>query len=236
MIEFYRSHLYLFSQGFSLVVYLAGIASLYKYRKSIIIASFLALPHAFYSLMLVPVYWHPNRIMLLGIGIEDFIFTFFTGGLIWFGVLLFLKKKLIIHYYPKQIVFRYFICIIFGISSIFILYFIGINDMLNPFITMILIITIILIYKKAYFLIFLFESLASVLVYTLGLKIALTVWPDLMQSWSWKNLWGISLFGIPVEELAWAFLYGGSWSLTIAFILGIKFNKERNLFKKQRYA
>jgi hypothetical protein len=226
MVDFYRSHLYLFSQGFSLTVYLAAIACLYTYRKSIIIASILALPHAFYSLLLVPVYWNPNRIMFLGIGVEDFLFSFFAGGLIWFGVLLFLRKKMVIHYNPKQIFIRYFICISFGISSIFILYFIGINDMLNPFITMILIIVIILIYKKVYFPIFLFESLASVLVYTLGLKIALTVWPDLMQSWTWKNLWGISLFGIPVEELAWAFLYGGSWSLSVAFLLNVDIKKK----------
>jgi hypothetical protein len=47
-----------------------------------------------------------------------------------------------------------------------------------------------------------------------------------MQPLSWKNLWGKSLFGIPAEEIAWAFLYGGSWSLAVAFILGIEIREK----------
>lgn len=222
MKEFLDSHLYLMSQVIIVALYLFGLLILYEYRKSIFIASILAAPQAFYAFLLVPIYWNPPRIMIFGVGIEDFIFSFLAGGLVWMGVLLFFKNKLIFQYRIKTIILRFLMVFCLSILVISILYLVGFKDMLNPFITMIIACVVILIYSFSYWKIFLFESIASLLVYGVGLKTVFFIWPDLITLWTRENLWGLSIAGIPLEELVWAFLYGGSWCLTIAFILNVK--------------
>jgi hypothetical protein len=45
-----------------------------------------------------------------------------------------------------------------------------------------------------------------------------TALPVLQLHWNPHNLWGPRLFGVPVEEVAWALAYGAVWPLFMAYV------------------
>jgi hypothetical protein len=44
------------------------------------------------------------------------------------------------------------------------------------------------------------------------------VLPGLQLHWTRENLWGPRVFGVPLEEVAWAFAYGAVWPLFMAYV------------------
>lgn len=62
----------------------------------------------------------------------------------------------------------------------------------------------------------------------MGFLIILSIWPNLLSLWNLEKFSGIVILQIPIEELIWALLYGGTWSLTIAFLVDARFTKNAN--------
>lgn len=216
---------YLYSLSLLIFVFIAGLLVLARHYKPIFVSSLLALPQSLLSPLVVPEYWNPEMHLLSGIvGVEDLAFSFFTGGLVWMGVLAFHFR--IDHSYrftPGSIVRRLVFCNIFGVSAITLLYLLGLRGLSNPMVVMIVWIVLILLTNKHYFPLAVAGSLAFLVTYTLLFKATILFWPEFIFFWNFKALSGICPLGIPLEELVWAFLYGGAWSLGIAYILG--FNK-----------
>lgn len=224
MSGFNANNLYLFSLIVPLFLYLTGLFVLYKHRKVILISSLLSLPQAFLGLLLVPVYWDPPKIALLGVGLEDFVFSFFAGGAVWMGIFVYLPKRINFRFSTPVILKRFLFCTIAGVFILFSLYHFDIKDIKNPYITMILISLLILAFRFTYLLIGVVGALSFTISYVLGLTIGFWIWPELISFWTLKNLSGLLFLQIPVEELIWAFLYGLSWSLGISYIFDIQIN------------
>lgn len=208
-----------------LTLYIVGIVVHFKHRKSILFASILAMPQSLYGLLVVPVYWQPERILIFGIGLEDALFSFLTGGLAWIVVLTFLKDPVLPDFIWQKLIFRFFLCILFGFIVAPVLYHCGIRDMVNPFITMIIWTLVIVAFDRKYLKLTAIGAFSFLLVYGIGFKFQILFWPSYFSFWNWENMWGLKFMEIPLEELVWAFLYGGSWSLTVAFILNIGWKK-----------
>lgn len=52
------------------------------------------------------------------------------------------------------------------------------------------------------------------------------MFPEFPGQWSLEELYGIKLFGIPVEELMWAFATGAVWPLIVAWSLNVQLDKK----------
>lgn len=230
MNEFLSSHLYLFSQIISLSLYSAGLAVLFSYRKSILIASIITAPQAFYALFLVPEYWNPPRIMILGVGLEDFLFSFISGGLIWMAVILVMKRNMKFQTTFLPLLRRFFYCLLFGLFFFVILFLAGVKGIWNPFVTMLAWSIFILLYRPGYLRIFLTVSVLSLLIYGVLLKLVFLLWPAVPTMWVSENLSGWFLMEIPVEELIFAFLYGGAYSMALAFFFNLQVPSKKNGF------
>jgi hypothetical protein len=59
-------------------------------------------------------------------------------------------------------------------------------------------------------------------MYTIIFFITITLWPEFIGQWNTENLWGISVIGIPLEEIVWAAAYGGVWPTMMAYVFDIK--------------
>lgn len=191
----------------------------------------MASPQGFLALILSPVYWNPKRIMFLGIGVEDILFCFVVGGLVWMAISTVFQDKIVYDNDVKRILLRYLICSLTGILITLILYYSGFKSMVNPFITMTIWISVLIVIKKKYLIICLTGSFVFLLIYTITFIIVSKIWPDLLLFWSNENLSGHTLMNIPIEELIWAFLYGGSWSAAMAFILRVNFKSTLSSIK-----
>jgi hypothetical protein len=222
MAKFIESHLYLTSQIVIFSFYCIGFIVFFRSKKQILISSLFALPQAYFSLALIPIYWNPDLTPFLGIGLEDFTFCFLSGGLVWVSVLVFYNDRMIYALNTKKIQVRCFICIVFGVASFLFLYFLNIRTMVNPFIIMVLWSILVLVFNPGFWKIAFVGSFTFSVIYTLGMKIGFIIWPQLISFWTLKNLSGILFLQIPVEELVWAFLYGCSWSLAMAYILDVQ--------------
>lgn len=215
---------YLYSLSIWAILFTGGILLYSRHFISILFSGFLALPQSLLSYLLVPVYWNPDMYLLFEfVGAEDLIFSFLTGGVVWISVLAcFFHKTPSIEISPKSIFLRFLACAAFGVAGTTFLFFVGLKSMLNPIIIMVLWIFVVLLFKKNYFRLAVAGSLSFLVLYGLGFKLSILLWPEFISFWNMETLSGIFMAGIPLEELIWAFLYGGSWSLGVAFILRVK--------------
>lgn len=214
--------MYLIFNLILLLFYCIGLIALIKNKKQIFFSSLFALPQAFYGLILVPVYWNPKTTSFLGIGLEDFIFSFLTGGLVWLSVLFLYKNMIYSSFKWNKIILKFTFCVLFGFIGLSILYFLKIRDIVNPFLVMILWSALILILHFEFRKIALSGAFSFLLIYILCLKTILIIRPEFISFWTLNNLSNVMIFKMPVEELIWAFLYGLSWSLGVAYILDVQ--------------
>jgi hypothetical protein len=63
----------------------------------------------------------------------------------------------------------------------------------------------------------LFGSISFALLYIVVLEAAYTLWPHFLAQWTADRLWGLSVLGMPAEEVVWAFSFGGVWPLLMAY-------------------
>ena len=221
MTIFLNSHLYLFSLVIWTVIYLSGLIILRKHARIILLSSILALPQAFLGKIVVPDYWHPESIPFLGVGLEDFIFSFFSGGIVWMGVLILSPGARDSRIQPSLFLQRVSFCLIFGVIVVSVLYLTGVRGIMNPFLTMVLWFILIFLYRSVYWEIAVVGALFMLVLHPLALKIGFLVFPDLLQMWSRNNFTHFSVLKVPLGELIWAFMYGGAWSASVAFFLDL---------------
>lgn len=202
--------------------YLIGFIGFYNEKKTILISSLAALPQALYALDIVPKAWMPDRVFNIKIGIEDFIFCFLVGGLVWMSILWFIRKNLSNNINLLSLIKRLLICYLFGINAFLILFYFGIDGYLNPFIVMILWSIYLINLTKHYWKIALLSMFIFILIWFLIMSLIIYIWPDIPALWSWDQLMGISFLRYPIEEFIWALLYGASWSITIAYVLDVQ--------------
>ena len=142
------SHPYLFSQALGVILLLV-LVIFKKQTTTILLSGLMAIPQAFYRLILVPEYWNPESIFVSKSGIEDFTFCFFAGAGPWIGILLYYNKKISVDRSILPVIKRYLFITITGVIIIAILYLFKVRGILNPFVTMIIGLLIVLIYGSS---------------------------------------------------------------------------------------
>lgn len=210
----YSGNLLILSLPFFLFLFAAK-----KQRPLILISGFLALPQALYSLILVPEYWNPKRIYGTAIGLEDFLFSFFAGGLAWFFAAGLSRINVGVHFSPSGILHRFIMTVFFAALVGIPLSFTGLQKMEVIFLVMILWAIFLQLYIKRHMLFLASGSFFFTLCYVICFRSTLLLWPDYISFWTSANLWGLTFLKIPLEEIIWAGLFSAAWPMTVVFIL-----------------
>lgn len=189
-----------------------------RLRNSIVLSAFLSAPASFASLVFVPEYWHPNRIINFIIGPEDLIFSFSTGGIVWLMAIWLIRHKIVIKFDKNNIVRRYAILIVVG-CIINLLLMMGMDIMYSTVIT-ILIIGLWIIFRRSHY----WEICISGLIgftafYFFFIKLSFQFFPNFIDQWNFENFYGLFIWGIPFEEIIWCMAYGCVWPLIIGYVL-----------------
>jgi len=214
-------HYYLYFLSIWVILFASGSLLHARHFKSILLSGLLALPQSLFSPLVVPIYWEPEFHLLFGlVGVEDILFSFLTGAVVWTCVLVFFRhRKPELAFSPRKVVLYFLACTAFGAVSATLLFLIGVRNINNPFLIMTLWILIVLLLRPGYLKLAAGAACSFLLLYALAFKLSIVLWPEFISYWNLSNLSGICLEGIPLEELEWAFLYGASWSLGVAFIM-----------------
>lgn len=195
-------------------------------RKEMAIASFLLLSLVFFEPFFVPDYWLPDTILNPKLSIEDFIISFSVSGIsaVVYEIVLgkhvkhfklkhTLKKKIfdnlllfggllttLVLFFLFKLTFIY-ASLIGSITSVIILYLIR-QDLL----------------QKIFF-----SSILFGLLYLIIFSIFSSfLFPDFINMWNIRNLSGVLLFGVPLEEILWGFSVGALAGPLYEYVLSFK--------------
>ncbi|MEN9604382.1 MAG: hypothetical protein RJB39_67 [Candidatus Parcubacteria bacterium] len=153
-------------------------------------------------------YWHPQLFNGWIIGIEDFLFGFFIGGI----AAVIYEELFSRHLYNirktklSPIVFMWMILALCAGNIFFTL---GLNSIYVSMVTFMLFALIIIIYRKDLLMDSLMSGILMGICFFSCYLIFLTLFPQAIDAW-WKlkNISGIFVWKIPIEELLWAFGMG----------------------------
>ncbi|MCP4900306.1 MAG: hypothetical protein GY906_25335 [bacterium] len=196
-------------------------------RQAMLVASLYSTPYAVASLMFVPEYWTPVRLGNLAIGVEDLVFSFANGGVVWWMASRSSEHQIHVEFKLRQSLWRYWKCSNIGIFVAGTLWVLGVRVMPAFWLSMALLFGFFLLKHPWYWRL----SIAGALGFT-GIYAALTsavfhLNPGFALQWTAENLSGHALWDIPIEEFAWAFGYGAVFPMLVAYTLQAKLRKSQ---------
>lgn len=154
-------------------------------------------------------YWKPELLFGNSIGVEDFLFGFFIGGIacVLYKEIFhkfFLKRKdkhNWLWFVPASVVIS--IVILGGLITL------GVNSIYASIFLFGIISLFIIFYRTDLTAEALGGGVSMLILIILFYSLFIQIFPDVFNRW-WmlKNLTGVFIFDIPVEELWWAFAFG----------------------------
>ena len=173
-------------------------------------------------------YWKPQLFNGWAIGIEDFLFGFFIGGIasVIYEVLFRKHFRTIKKRRPKSFVTLLVFALFVFVTSI--LFISGLNSIYSTSIAMILIGVLVSVLRKDLFIDSVMSGLLMGLTLFILYFIFLNLYPEAISRW-WliHNISGLFVWKVPVEELLWAFGLGVMVGPLYEFFAG-------NVIKKSR--
>ena len=209
------------------VAWLACLLIGRKYRRPIIWGTVVTAPLALTSLLFVPQYWTPPSLFDLDarfrIGIEDFLWAGAVGGIASVVGEIVLKERLAArrnqprkkHYAPFIVMLAVFVVLwrwhpdknIYNTAIAFTVCALVVAFLRSDLIPTMLVGAV--VFTILYFLLFLYF---------------LWLYPDFIECYyNLRNISGICLHGVPVEELMFAASGGAVWSVAYEYFQGYRF-------------
>lgn len=199
-------------------------------RKEMLLMSLLVAPFGFTQYFYMRDYWHPayafGTILNLA-GIEDIIWCFFVGGIVVVIYEEIFKAK----YSTRQMKGHPYWMIGFVIAAVILLYIGNIilkfNSMYVSVFIMMLAGILILLFRhdllKHAFFSGIFMGVMMLLFYVLFFDV---IFSHIIEKW-WllKNVSGILILGVPIEEIMFGFSYGFVAGPAYEFLTGLKLSK-----------
>lgn len=173
-------------------------------------------------------YWHPPLLFNLPVGIEDFLFGFFAGGI---------ASVLYEEFYGKRFARRknnrhhwslFTACCFILFLLFFLVYNLGygINSVYAGVLVLLAWALLIIYYRRDFLFDVVFSGVAFAFFYFLFFLLILHVFPEIVERfWKLENISGDFIAGVPLEELLWALSWGMVAGPLYEFFFGLKLAK-----------
>lgn len=188
-------------------------------RRPILLGAVLSAPYAFASLVFVPAYWNPVRLVtFLRTGPEDLLFSFATGGLAWLAAVWPVRAQLVLRIQPHRLIRRY---LALGACGILLVVFCrggGLGVMTSSLAAMLTVGAYLLWRQRDLWVLSAAGAAVFAVFYFVFVFACFALSPEFPLYWNGEHLWGLSLAGVPVDELAWSAGFGGVWPLLLAHV------------------
>ncbi len=236
MMKFYSTFPYLTLIIAQFLVFVLCFLAANKHRWPMFLSALLSAPFGFFSVFFVPAYWQPLRIgEWVGTGIEDIIFSFANGGIVWFMVTWPLRKRLSVDIQVKRVLKRYLLLFIPGISFFLIILFMGFDPMTAVLLGMVVMSSIIILLRCQLWLLSVVGAVCFGVLYTIICHIIFTLDPDFLMQWNLNALSGYFFLGVPLEEIAWSIGFGATWPLFVAYPFNTRIEPPKTSYEKKQF-
>jgi hypothetical protein len=221
--DFIKTHPYLIANIplFFLILTAAKTVQPRNFGRLSLLSGLVCMPCSVLALLHNESYWNPIRLGNGPIGIEDFVFTFVSGTMIWLLAAWPFRRRLLIESHLSTWARRSAFCsLLFGCLCT-LLWFSGVKSLENTLLAGMLILFVILLLDHNLWPLAVSGVIFFVPVYLLIVKVQFSVWPDYLLYWNPHSALGITLIGIPMGELAHAIIFAAFWPVYIAYVFNI---------------
>jgi hypothetical protein len=194
-------------------------------RKVILLSGCLSAPYGFLSVFFVPYYWKPVRIVEFGSGIEDLIFSFSGGGIVWFCASFPFRNKLTNRINIRRLFTVYLSTNLMGITFGYVLNWVGMSPMNITYFGFAAFIGGFLLLRHQSWPLSFAGAISYAVFYIIFCFVAFSLEPGFLLQWNLHVLSGCFFLGVPIEEIAWALGFGGLWPLILCFGLDVRLQK-----------
>ena len=192
-------------------------------RKEILFSSLLSAPLGLTEIFFIPWYWNPKTLFNLVPGIESILFAFSVGGIATVLYEIVLNKHLRKAGEKRIETKKLYYALIFVCASFFLLNVIFKKDvMYSAIISMFLGSIVIILMRSDLKKEIIIGGILFLIAYFAMFFILNTfILPDFVaKNWNFEHLIGITILGIPIEELLWAWSFGSLWAPIYEFVKG----------------
>lgn len=187
-------------------------------RFPMLLSGSLCVPFCLYEVIFMPEYWTPVRMAMGFVGLEDIMFSFSTGSMAWFFATCCLRGRITLSIRPWRFSRRFFGCSILGVGLSLILRSAGFRVMTATLLAVVVgFVALAWRYRRLQW-ISIPGALGFTLLHVIVFKAVLMVSPHFLLQWNLQELWGVSVLGLPVEEVLWAFCFGAVWPRFMAYV------------------
>jgi hypothetical protein len=206
----------------------ACIACPREQRRPMIVSGLLSAPFSLSSFDFDPAYWHPLRIIDFPFSPEDFLFSFTTGGLAWFLVVSLVRADITLNIDIRTILKRYILIVLHGSIVYSCVRLAGIDVMSAALIAIASVLVHTVWLRRDLWFIPGIGMIGFTVLYTTFLKVVFLAFPAFHQQWTVTTIWGTLLWEMPLGEVAWAVMFGSTWSLVIAYLFDAQIGSRNN--------
>ncbi len=209
-----------------LLIFIACLLLFPQQRRATWLSALLCTPCALTSLYLVPAYWMPTRLGNLMLGVEDVLFCLTTGGIAWITGVFRWQDRISLPREMKLKWGRYLFFIAWG-GLIFVMLWSSGFDLMGSTLGAVYAMgcSLLLLQRQLWFL-----ALTGALIFlgahSLVLLAFLNSSPHLLKLWNGTAVSGL-IWGLPLEELAWALGFGFTWPLYMAYVFNVQVPERR---------
>lgn len=185
-------------------------------RPMMIRSALFSAPFGLTSVVFVPEYWDPVRVAEFICGPEDLLFSLANGGTVWAAAFWQRGAGFTPGASWGRAVARYMsvVALCWAISAG--LWLAGVPVMPAVLASVYGLAAFIAWRRPGLRLPALAGGVVFALVYSLALAATESLWPGFLTQWNPDVRSGLTVFGLPVEEPAWAFGFGLAWPLYMA--------------------
>ena len=222
--DFINTHPYLIANIplFFLIAIAVKIARPDNYRRLSLWSGLACLPCSILALLHNERYWNPTRLGNWPIGIEDLMFSFVTGTMVWLLAAWPYRRRLSNNILLSVCIRRaLFTGLLFG-GICLLLWQSGIIGLENTLIAGTLILLIFLLRKPALWPFAASGVLLFLPIYVFIVKIQFAIWPDYLLQWNLTGPLGSTFLGIPIGEMVYAVVFVAVWPTYIAFVCDVR--------------
>lgn len=192
-------------------------------RKGMLFSSLLSAPLGLTEIFFIPWYWNPKTLFNLVPGIESILFAFSVGGIAAVLYEIVLNKHLRKAREKKIETKKLYYALICVCVSFFLLNAIFKKDVMYSAIISMFLGSIVIIWTRGDLKkeIIIGGILFLIAYFALFFILNTFILPDFVaKNWNFEHLIGITILGIPIEELLWAWSFGSLWAPIYEFFKG----------------
>jgi hypothetical protein len=219
MVRFIHTYPYLMLSLTLLGVFLAWLAfAPRRLRSTTLLGGALAAPFALTSPLFVPSYWNPSRVAVALTGVEDVVFTFAGAGLAWLASIWPVRHRVAFQPRADRIWWRYLAGAACGLAVGHSAWRLGAGHMTASALAFGVLTALILWRRREIWPLAVAGSPGYALVYVAALKAWHVTVPSFGSQWNAAAMWGLTVFGLPLDEVVWAATFGLAWPVFAAYL------------------